>query len=351
MSELDANIIVDGQKVVATLAQSGDVIKDGGAIDATSVIQTNNGPQKVVKVMDINGGGGGGGGDVPQNSNPLNRVIAEDYITAYPRINLDPEADDPTVYLPTFDFIEETPTDPIHFIGVVPADLAETEHDWEFEIVQYVAKEAWYHLIGTDMVFFVTQDTETFDWVTDDTVYPLEAMLPGYSDDGNKIIVNDGTDKVKWVTDNKLENTATGTNSLTILGTTNNRAYQINIGENAVGGKNTVSIGQSASAHLNENCVLIGQSTDSSAKGGIAIGRGAKVTAQNAIQLGTIDGAAATNSTANSFQVFAFQMLDGNTGLIPMARLPIVQCTQAQYDALVSGGTVDANTIYCIIPA
>lgn len=61
MSELDANIIVDGQKVVATLAQSGDVIKDGGAIDVTSVIQTDNGPQKVVKVMDVNGGGGGGG--------------------------------------------------------------------------------------------------------------------------------------------------------------------------------------------------------------------------------------------------------------------------------------------------
>ena len=60
MSELDANIIVNGQKVVATSAKSGTVIKDGGAIDATSVIQTENGPQKVVKVLDVNGGGGGG---------------------------------------------------------------------------------------------------------------------------------------------------------------------------------------------------------------------------------------------------------------------------------------------------
>lgn len=41
----------------------------------------------------------------------------------------------------------------------------------------------------------------------------------------------------------------------------------------------------------------------------------------------------------------------GGSGKIPLARLPIVQCTQAEYDALVSGGTVDANTIYCIIPA
>lgn len=57
MSEIDTNIIVNGQKVVATSAQSGTVIQDGGAIDATSVIQTENGPQKVVKVMDVNGGG------------------------------------------------------------------------------------------------------------------------------------------------------------------------------------------------------------------------------------------------------------------------------------------------------
>lgn len=148
-----------------------------------------------------------------------------------------------------------------------------------------------------------------------------------------------------------LKNTATGVSSLTILGTANNRAYQINIGESSVGGKNTVSIGQGASAHLNENCVLVGQLADSSMDGGIAIGRCAKVTAFNAIQLGTINGAITTNSTTNTFQVYSYQMLDGTTGKIPMARLPIVQCTQAEYDALVSGGTVDANTIYCIIPA
>ena len=68
--------------------------------------------------------------------------------------------------------------------------------------------------------------------------------------------------------------------------------------------------------------------------------------ANEAIQIGT-----GVNATAKTLQVFEHQLLDGNTGKIPMARLPIVQCTQAEYDALVSGGTVDANTIYCIIPA
>ena len=118
-----------------------------------------------------------------------------------------------------------------------------------------------------------------------------------------------------------LKNTSTGINSLTILGVANNRSYQINIGESAVGGKNTVAIGQSASAHLNENCVLIGQGADSLADGGVAIGRQAKVTAKNAIQLGTINATATTNSTASSFQVFTFQMLDGTTGLIPAERI------------------------------
>ena len=60
-SELDANIVVNGQKAVAVIAQSGTVVKDGGEIDATSVIQTESGLQKVVKTYSIGGGGGGGG--------------------------------------------------------------------------------------------------------------------------------------------------------------------------------------------------------------------------------------------------------------------------------------------------
>lgn len=49
---------------------------------------------------------------------------------------------------------------------------------------------------------------------------------------------------------------------------------------------------------------------------GIAIGINAFYKADNAIQLGT-----GTNSTAKTLQVFDYQLLDGNTGLIPEARL------------------------------
>ena len=129
-----------------------------------------------------------------------------------------------------------------------------------------------------------------------------------------------------------LKNTATGNNSLTILGRPTSKTYSINLGYNSYAYEPfSVAIGCNAAAE----------------ELSVAIGYGAAVlSVKKSIQLGQ-----GTNSTANSFQVYSYQMLDGNTGKIPMARLPIVQITQADYDALVSGGTVDANTIYCIIPA
>ena len=111
------------------------------------------------------------------------------------------------------------------------------------------------------------------------------------------------------------------------------------------------AIGTQAFANANYSVAIGGQVCQTTGQYAIAIGTGmntdvVKATANYAIQLGQ-----GTNSTANTFQVYTYQMLDGTTGKIPMARLPIVQCTQAEYDALVSGGTVDSNTIYCIVPA
>lgn len=175
-----------------------------------------------------------------------------------------------------------------------------------------------------------------------------------------------------------LKNTATDANSLTILGTPTTTYNAIVIGQNSsVSNNYSTVIGQNSQArgcggvsigqhiyNIGHGAVAIGrgvsfEGSSSNTQGSIAIGGAgndstipistdkAKISnASYAIQLGR-----GTNSTSNSFQVFSYQMLDGNTGKIPMARLPIVQLTQADYDALVSGGTVDANTIYCIIPA
>lgn len=55
MSELDINFVKDGQKAIATIAQSGDIVSSGGEIDATCVVQTDDGKQKAVKTTAISG--------------------------------------------------------------------------------------------------------------------------------------------------------------------------------------------------------------------------------------------------------------------------------------------------------
>lgn len=229
MSEIDATLVKNGQKVVATVSQSGTIISDPSAVDATALVQTDDGPQLCVKTFDLNGGGGGGG------------TVDQTY--------------DPT------------------------STNAQS---------------------GTAVA---------------------EAVQP------------------------YLKNTATATDAIVILGKPVWGSSSITIGKSSrVAADSGIAIGNSAYTY-NGPGVSIGSSSETNSSG-VAIGLNAKAKGTSSIQLGT-----GTNSTANSFQVFTFPMLDGTTGKIPMARLPIVQCTQAEYDALVSGGTVDANTIYCIIPA
>lgn len=275
MSELDANVVIDGQRAIATVAQTGTVIQDGGAVDATCVIQTDDGPQKAVKTYDLNGGGGGGTVDQTYDATSTNAQS------------------------------------------------------------------------GTAVA---------------------EAVAPA------------------------LKNTATGTNSLTIQGQSATAGDSVNIGSESVcqGFSNNypccVSIGRKANAsastytggsvaigawaNASNGSIAIGSKSNqyggypyANARGAIAIGNGAynaQTKAEMAKSIAIGEGANAggeaaiqfgtgTNSTANTFQVYSYPMLDGTTGKIPMARLPIVQISQADYDALVSGGTVDANTLYLIV--
>lgn len=54
MSEIDANIVVDGQKTVATIPQEGEIVQDGGEIDATCIVEDSNGKRhKAVKIVNI----------------------------------------------------------------------------------------------------------------------------------------------------------------------------------------------------------------------------------------------------------------------------------------------------------
>lgn len=141
-----------------------------------------------------------------------------------------------------------------------------------------------------------------------------------------------------WATINGLQNTATGTDSLTILGTATNSLYGVNIGPSSqvrnvrgvaigynaeAGGMDCVAIGSGATvSYGKDRGVAVGTSAQATADNAIAIGRATVASANNAIQLGANGSALTTNATAKSLQVFEWPLLDGTTGKIPADRLP-----------------------------
>ena len=92
--------------------------------------------------------------------------------------------------------------------------------------------------------------------------------------------------------------------------------------------------------------IAIGYNAEAQGNYALAIGANARASANGAVQL--LEGA---NTTANTIQIKDSQFYNLSTGKVVMARLPIEALTQAAYDAKVSGGTIDANTLYLIIPA
>ena len=187
-----------------------------------------------------------------------------------------------------------------------------------------------------------------------------------------------------------LKNTATGTNSLTILSSTpasgsnsinigansetNNKFSAVALGDQArCGGVVTIAVGGQANASADYS-IAIGGYTFANGTDSIAIGTGTGTgcfaSGNQSIQLG-----AGRNSTAKTLQVWEHQLLDGNTGLIPPERLgtnydatktqvlkhvngvltwavtsdnvtKIVKLTQAEYDQL---ETKDDSTFYAIV--
>lgn len=169
-----------------------------------------------------------------------------------------------------------------------------------------------------------------------------------------------------------LQNTATATNSLTVLGTTNNQNNSILIGYStttsstnstvigntavsggsyatALGyyaranGQYTTAIGHNSYANY-QDVTAVGHSSQATAAGTLAVGSIAKASAQRATSIGynsqatqyqatalgyeakaTANSAlqigTGTNNTANTLQVGSYTLLNTSTGLIPDARI------------------------------
>lgn len=190
--------------------------------------------------------------------------------------------------------------------------------------------------------------------------------------DIDKYLKGDGT----WaaVSGGGLQNTATGTNSLTILGVEAYQDNEINIGYNSGGNTNGICIGVNSSTRVNgvtigtdisnssNRCVQIGYqantqtnnttvigcqaSVGENADYSIAIGRNAIVgNVATAIQIGY-----GTNNTAKSLFVGFYdstsgvagnyQLLDGTTGKIPNDRINVDANPTQNSTNFVTSGTI-----------
>ena len=180
----------------------------------------------------------------------------------------------------------------------------------------------------------------TYSWVQTN-VQPQGSSLPSQTGNSGKFLTTDGTD-ASW-SDKPLVNTATS--GITILGTaaTANAAMNIGYGTSAndegvaIGyqatansggtaygyksrvGSRAIGIGHTAQGTGNYSTAIGTFSTKSGGQQSVAIGYAAQTdnSATSAIQIG-----AGTNSTANTFQVWGWRLLDGTTGVIPADRLP-----------------------------
>jgi len=143
--------------------------------------------------------------------------------------------------------------------------------------------------------------------------------------------------------DGTLINTATGTNSLSILGGySTSQANTIIIGNGASAGESGISVGVNAKNNAGGG-VVIGQNASSnsigvvlgwSAKGygsnAIAIGSGANVGSSGSDVNGAIQIGSGTNNNASTLQVFNYQLLD-NSGTIPAERLGTLPVSDGEY--------------------
>ena len=227
------------------------------------------------------------------------------------------------------------------------------------------------------------QSPATYSWEAVE-VQASSGGLPDQTGQSGKFLTTDGTD-ASWTTISALQNTATGSNALTILGTATNNADAINIGvgseakstgDISIGKNCSVSGGNEKGVGIGYNVintaaksVVIGADAQANNAGataaiiigksakitgayiyGIAIGYGATVSASNAIQLGRIGTTgAATNSDANTFKVANangnFELMSAD-GTIPKERLVNAVSTPSTMPELtVAGWSNNTQTV------
>lgn len=226
------------------------------------------------------------------------------------------------------------------------------------------------------------QTTPTYSW--EEVSMGGGSGLPSQTGQSGKFLTTDGTD-ASWATINALQNTATGSNSLTVLGTassTNENSINIGtgssvssqgaydkkatvIGVNSTGDQDSVAIGYGTTGNLysvvigcsasayNNNVIIgynasgttnlitcIGKGASCSGLAATAIGQSSHANAQEAIQIGS-----GTNSTANTLSIGLdsnnnYRLLNSD-GTIPTDRFTTTPVADGSYvpTLTISNGT------------
>lgn len=179
---------------------------------------------------------------------------------------------------------------------------------------------------------------------TDGTDASWGDPLPSQTGNTGKFLTTNGTD-ASW--GNALANTATGTDSLSILGTATTRDESVNIGVSSnANGHYSVAIGKNAQVY-NSRAIAIGINTYVGNDSGIAIGANMKANALNAIQIGGALPANSQNNTdAHTVKIYNgngnFELMSAD-GTVPTARLTKVSTTVTLAAADWSSNTQTVN--------
>lgn len=194
--------------------------------------------------------------------------------------------------------------------------------------------------VGDAITITYTAESTTYAWTRID-VQPAPSGLPDQTGQNGKFLTTDGTD-ASW-SDKPLVNTATGADSLQVLGNTINPVTQ---SQSTVVGKGSYVSGNQATVCGTNSFaapygVAIGRDAgvNTGCNYGIAIGRGCRSNAASAIQL----GAGQTNSDANTFKVanangnFEIMSADGTIPAARHASLPAADGTYVLKLVIASG--------------
>ena len=306
MSKNSATVIKDGQLAVATVPQTGTLVGAASEIDATALVETADGLQLCVKTCEV--GGGGGGGTVDQTYDPTSTNAQSGTAVA--------EAVAPSLRNKVVEGAERA-------LVINPSQINDLGYS------------------GTTYNSIVIRATnQTYALRTNQTVV-------GSNAGGNNINI---TCVGASAQTSSNYGTALGCGASAIGGTGSQGGGATSVGESATASQGT-ALG--SGTHTNSSALAVGRGynmshrVEASAFRSIAIGvvssdndeDKVEATAQSAIQLGN-----GVNSTANSFQVFNYQMLDAN-GHIPNERIYYPQPLYKGYTITGSDVTVNDNNI------